>query len=213
MKKGEETRSNILKTAKSLFYKKGYKKTSMKEIAAAAGIAPGNLTYYFPTKDLLVSEILNNYFMDIKNFAINNIPKSRNAYYKHFYVSLIFNINIFNDKQIASFYHEILEKQSIDYLLHNSIDTVYKDFIKIFNLRITEKQFKYITAADYGARREILLKYFKEETSMPVKDLVIILLTTTSRIFGIKDIDLFRASHEAYIQIDHYQFADIKLLE
>lgn len=213
LKKGEETKNKILSTAKNFFYEKGYKKTSMKEIAETVGIAQGNLTYYFPTKDYLVSEIFNDYFLRIKDYAVKNIPKCRNAYYKHFYVSMIFNINIFGDPTTTSFYYETLKKQSVDFLMHSSVDLVYSDFVEIFNLPITKKQFKYLTAADYGARREVLLRYIEDDAKMPPKDLVVLILTNTSRLLGIRDVDLFRASYEAYRQIDRYSFSHIQLLK
>lgn len=210
--KGKQTECKIMDVAKNIFYEKGYHKTSMKEIAETAEIAPGNLTYYFPTKDALVSEIFNQYLSDIFYFAINKIPKSRNPYYKHFYVSMIFNTNIFNDAKTTTFYYETLQKKSLKFLMHHSIDHVYKDFKDVFNLPISKIQFEYITAADYGARREVLLKYIETHSKMPPKDLAIMILSNTSRLFGIKELDLFRASYEAYVHIDAYDFSSIKLL-
>lgn len=52
--KGEQTRRLILDTAVRLFGEQGYDKTTMRAIAAAAGVSVGNAYYYFPSKDHLV---------------------------------------------------------------------------------------------------------------------------------------------------------------
>ena len=51
-------RHRILNVAGQLFARHGYAKTSMREVAAQAGIAVGNLYHYFPGKDELFRELL-----------------------------------------------------------------------------------------------------------------------------------------------------------
>ncbi|MET7419589.1 TetR family transcriptional regulator [Dactylosporangium sp. NPDC005555] len=52
--KGEQTRRLIVDTAVRLFGEQGYDKTTMRAIAAAAGVSVGNAYYYFPSKNHLV---------------------------------------------------------------------------------------------------------------------------------------------------------------
>lgn len=52
--KSEETRQRILNAALDLFRAKGFWETTMREIAAAAGMATGAAYYYFPSKDAIV---------------------------------------------------------------------------------------------------------------------------------------------------------------
>lgn len=51
------TREIILQCARELFMERGYNSVSMRDIAEAAGIRVGNLTYHFPRKELLVEAI------------------------------------------------------------------------------------------------------------------------------------------------------------
>ncbi len=51
------TRERILEAARRLFNEKGYAATTVVEIAASVGISQGNLTYHFPTKRDLVTEL------------------------------------------------------------------------------------------------------------------------------------------------------------
>src|ERR1700741_5188078 len=52
--KSEETRELILDTALGLFRQKGFEKTTMREIASAAGVALGAAYYYYDSKHSLV---------------------------------------------------------------------------------------------------------------------------------------------------------------
>jgi AcrR family transcriptional regulator len=54
MKKSEATREKILEHALRLFRKRGFEKTTMRDVAKAAGLAVGAAYYYFPSKDALV---------------------------------------------------------------------------------------------------------------------------------------------------------------
>lgn len=52
--KSEQTRALILETAMRLFQERGYDKTTMRVIAAEAGVSVGNAYYYFESKELLI---------------------------------------------------------------------------------------------------------------------------------------------------------------
>jgi AcrR family transcriptional regulator len=51
-------REQIVKTARALFRKGGYSRTTMPAIASAAELAPGTLYLYFPSKQALYVELL-----------------------------------------------------------------------------------------------------------------------------------------------------------
>ena len=52
--RGEQTRTLIVDTALRLFREQGYEATTMRAIAAEAGVSVGNAYYYFPSKQHLV---------------------------------------------------------------------------------------------------------------------------------------------------------------
>lgn len=52
--KAEETRTRILDTALRLFRERGFDKTTMRDVAAEAGVATGAAYYYFRSKEELV---------------------------------------------------------------------------------------------------------------------------------------------------------------
>jgi AcrR family transcriptional regulator len=54
MTKSEATKQKILEAALKLFRKRGFERTTMRDVAKAAGVALGAAYYYFPSKDALV---------------------------------------------------------------------------------------------------------------------------------------------------------------
>jgi AcrR family transcriptional regulator len=54
----EKTRNAIIATARNLFIKKGFNKTTTRDIATGAKIATGTLFNYFPSKETLGMEII-----------------------------------------------------------------------------------------------------------------------------------------------------------
>lgn len=57
----QDTRKKILETALKLFSQKGYLGATTKEIASLAGIAEITLFRYFPSKEILFEEVINNF--------------------------------------------------------------------------------------------------------------------------------------------------------
>ena len=57
--KGHETREAILHAALSILVEEGYRAMSMRRVARACHMKLGNLTYHFPTRELLVRDLLN----------------------------------------------------------------------------------------------------------------------------------------------------------
>lgn len=56
---GEQTKRNILRESKKLFYKKGYTETTYNDISSAAKVNRALIPYHFKTKQILGLEIYN----------------------------------------------------------------------------------------------------------------------------------------------------------
>lgn len=57
-RKANLTQLDILQTAIKMFLENGYSATSPKVVAQALGLSPGNLTYYYPTKEHLLAVLI-----------------------------------------------------------------------------------------------------------------------------------------------------------
>jgi AcrR family transcriptional regulator len=58
-------RDEILAAAAGLFAAEGYRSTSMREVAAAAGILAGSLYHHFPSKEAIAVELVEEYHADL----------------------------------------------------------------------------------------------------------------------------------------------------
>ena len=56
--RNKDTREKLLRTAKNLFYKRGYSNTSIREIGVKAGISNSLLYHYFKNKEDILFEII-----------------------------------------------------------------------------------------------------------------------------------------------------------
>ena len=57
-RKPTPTKAMIIKIASELFFENGFSKTTSTEICKKAGISPGNLTFYFPTKEHILAVLV-----------------------------------------------------------------------------------------------------------------------------------------------------------
>ena len=59
-KKAEQTKQRLLDVSLELFLKKGFENTTMREIAANAGLAPGAAYYHFSSKESMIFDFYEN---------------------------------------------------------------------------------------------------------------------------------------------------------
>lgn len=211
--KGKKTKQKIIDTTKRLFYENGYNNVYVKDITHQCGIAAGNFTYYFPTKDSVAVEIFSQYINHIFEFIDTNICDIDHFYYKNLIMSLIFNINVFRDANIVRYYREVMHQRSHHYLLRMGIDEVYRFLLISFDIHYDEDEYFYFTCADLGARHEILINFMDGNFhNMDVIKLVRVLHNNTSKLMGIPQ-DLFDTMFDKAISIlNQYDFSKISML-
>jgi AcrR family transcriptional regulator len=69
----QKRREHILKTARKLFWKKGFPGSTMPDIAKAAELAPGTLYLYFPSKEAIYIELLAEGFGQLRDRLIGAV--------------------------------------------------------------------------------------------------------------------------------------------
>jgi len=214
--KGMQTKEKLYQIAKDLFYEQGYHKTTMKQISDIAGISSGNLTYYFSTKDKIVEELFHEYLERILTFIEDELlieGSEENIYQTYLYSGIIFNVNILKDEKTSRFFQEVLLKRSLYELIHTELDPVYQGLIKKYNLRMGSPiHYKYISRADQGARREVLLTFMETNERLPLIDFSMLILRYTSQLIEVPLIEYYRASLPVYNKLTAVDFSGIHLL-
>jgi AcrR family transcriptional regulator len=74
--KAEETRERIVDAALTLFREKGFDETTMRDVAAAAGMATGAAYYYFASKEELVMALYSRSAHEARGFVPAAIERS-----------------------------------------------------------------------------------------------------------------------------------------
>jgi AcrR family transcriptional regulator len=64
--KGKRTRGEIIDAAKSLFYERGYTRTSFSDIVEQTGIRRGNIYHYFKTKEEILDAVIRQHASDYR---------------------------------------------------------------------------------------------------------------------------------------------------
>jgi AcrR family transcriptional regulator len=64
--KSEETRERILNAALTLFHKRGFDASTMRDVAEEAGVATGAAYYYFPSKDAIIMDFYRRSSMEMQ---------------------------------------------------------------------------------------------------------------------------------------------------
>ncbi len=78
--KKDKTREVLLDKAAQMFSRQGYQSTSLKEIAAAAGMKAGSLYYHFASKEALMVEVLDRSIQFISDRVAEEIEKLDDEY-------------------------------------------------------------------------------------------------------------------------------------
>ena len=79
MEHSESVKQEILDTAKYVFAKYGYKKTTMNDIAKAIGKAKSSLYYYFSSKDEIFTCVVENELIKAKDLCLMNASKAEDC--------------------------------------------------------------------------------------------------------------------------------------
>ncbi|HEY5190897.1 MAG TPA: TetR/AcrR family transcriptional regulator, partial [Candidatus Deferrimicrobium sp.] len=66
-KRSERSRTAILEASLELFSSQGYRGTSIREIAEAAGVSTGNVYHHFADKETIFQTVLSQYWKAIEN--------------------------------------------------------------------------------------------------------------------------------------------------
>ena len=142
---GQETAQRILDVARQLFMEEGHGKLTMRRIAKAAGMSPGNLSYYYPTRADLLADLLQ-YVIDgyIRQFETLRDEASDDAD-EQFRAVLGFVFNDLGTRETTLFFPELWVLANRDDWIAQQMEKMYAqyrailvDVIGLINPGLTE---------------------------------------------------------------------------
>ena len=152
------TKELIYQTARRLMYENGYKKTTYQMIAQKANVPVGLVNYHFKKQELL-DKIYMDYLCQIQDFiAAQEEGLLDNELQAHMLQSNIMMTQIFRDSHILSFHLEVNESDLVPPAFHGAVRKKQVEILNYFHVDITPESYYWCAAAEYGARRELILQ-------------------------------------------------------
>ncbi|SHH58939.1 TetR/AcrR family transcriptional regulator [Virgibacillus chiguensis] len=174
----EKRRNQIIRSAISLFEKKGFHRTTTREIAKEAGFSIGTLYEYIRTKEDILFLVCDSIYLQVRERLEAQIDPD-NSSLAHFINVIRSYFYLMDDMQeeVIIMYQEVksLKKESKDYVLQKEKDMVSmleRVIAKCFphSLNSNERQLLanniFIQGQMWGFRRWMLQKQFTLETYM-----------------------------------------------
>ncbi|NLN97335.1 MAG: TetR/AcrR family transcriptional regulator [Eubacteriaceae bacterium] len=155
-KKGIETKNKILSVAKKLFYEKGFKETTIADIANTADVPVGLVNYYYKKNDLLgdafhqfILKIYTEIETQVGNHIENQIQRQL-IFYRLYYGS------IFNNENLLKLYRLYITK---DYILEETQEilqnNIYENIMEL-SLDIDHAVLQRLLVVEYGTRKQLV---------------------------------------------------------
>lgn len=152
------TKELIYQTARRLMYENGYKKTTYQMIAQKANVPVGLVNYHFKKQELL-DKIYMDYLCQIQDFiAAQAEGLLDNELQAHMLQSNIMMTQIFRESHILSFHLEVNESDLVPPAFHGAVRKKQVEILNYFHVDITPESYYWCAAAEYGARRELILQ-------------------------------------------------------
>ena len=210
----QSQKDKIMYYAKAEFYKNGYSKATLKNIAESAETNSGLILYHYKAKEQLARCIYTDFYRKIEDRVDEYVELNiNNALYRQILVSYIYYGIIFGDPNNTRFYSDISNEFKSNRVMHQEItDIVYHNYVKDFNLSVSKKDFQVYLIMGSGARALFFRNYLNGNIDVDLQEMVHYVESIMPRLMGIdqKTIDsyLLRADHT----IKEIEYSDIKFL-
>lgn len=178
------TRNKILLACKSNMKEKGYRKTTMTQIAKDSNINLSLLNYYFPKKENLLIAIMAEFINSIYYFALLN--SSRNSVVAYISTAHIYYNILLHEPQHLVFFKDILERPDRDDLsAYKNYNKIYYNLIDYLNINITHEEVTFREISTFGANHELLYAYMNDFIDMSFEELIENITKNTCSLFNI----------------------------
>ncbi|WP_303866521.1 TetR/AcrR family transcriptional regulator [Acetobacterium wieringae] len=160
------TRDRIYNTAKRLYLENGYANTPNTMIAKEAGVNLGLVTYYFKTKDIIASDMLNNNYETLYSHLLKYLPTDDELLQLITFFKLHFKLTGIDPHYDRFIYEmnkfDLLEKATRDGNLYELYKTLVAHNSQI---PISEKGLTLDCAvtASFGVIRALTMKQYEKE--------------------------------------------------
>ncbi|MCL1913464.1 MAG: TetR/AcrR family transcriptional regulator [Eubacteriaceae bacterium] len=212
--KNNKIKEDIYTTSKKAFYERGFLDVTLKEVAEQLGIPASLITYYFKTRDNLVSCIFDDFLKSIRNriesYANLNISS---ILFQQILTSYIYYDIVLSDENNTRFFKEILLRKNDSYQYYSpASDESCKAIAHEFGLTITQVEYEIFAQMQSSAKTAFFRHYFTNDMGLDILQIVMFLEGSSARQIGIDGKvvnDYLMRTHAVIRDID---YSDLKFL-
>ncbi|WP_373482056.1 TetR/AcrR family transcriptional regulator [Acetobacterium sp.] len=183
-RKGTQTKSNIITTAKVLFYENGYNKTGIQDIADRADVKLGTITYYYKKKDDMITDIYNVFFLALYDY-VSSVSENLNLYTKYCYSLVLYYEAILNDERNKTLYYEVLVKNVNPHGRTNITNTLNRSCLDFLNKNYIEADLEVIARSEYGARKELFIDFYEKNIKFTSRAMIYFFIRNLFRLMNL----------------------------
>lgn len=175
----------VLQEALTLFFEKGYEKTTTREIAERAGIERGHLYYYYRKKEDMLFGWYNQFLNIIQNMIEEKYHEEKNGYVLILLSDWLYYQAIDREKRFLKLLSTILENRNLTKV---KIDNTYNEYKRLLDERNTiydAREMHIGTCILIGAEVELFLRMMEEGSDMSYDEFVKRVLDIHLHTFGL----------------------------
>lgn len=171
-------RDNILKNSYKLFKKKGFKKTTTREIATSSQINKGLLHYYYNQKEDIVIEMYSDILNSLYSYVETNYKGKVKGYAYLALLNILFYKTMTFTEESLNFLSEMMSSRELTKVkTEKYVDSYYKIIVDE-KIPITRYQMLLALTVAVGAESELLLSIREGKIKMTYEKLA----TTVNKI-------------------------------
>jgi len=190
--KNSAVTDKILATAKELFLSKGFRATTIREIAQTADISLGLVLYYFKSKENLAGQIaydiLQQFYAQIDYGRMSSISTGAKLYVNN----LLFYEFQFSDTYYGPLFFELNITTDIIDSPSPSARRLTEQIIREHGLHVTSEENDIYLTALMGANKNLIKRYWYKELKLTPMQLTDLLISNYFYNIGLEDSEIAR---------------------
>ncbi len=204
------TKSKIYDSCKELFYEKGYKDTTYKDIQSYSAINPSLINYYFKSKKNIAGLVYADLLKDVKELVKSYMLENLGHYELQYGTTLehiIFLQLFYHDDNLKKFYYDLCSDSILLEVDSEKLTDFYELHNKTYDLNLSHHKITLIQIANVSISQGLTTKYFEGYINTSVEEYIAFRTENMYRMMGISQERIEEISKNAW---EIYNGMDVK---
>lgn len=168
----KDMEKNILLVSTNLFINQGYDKTTIRQIAEAAGIGRGHLYYYFRKKEDILIHILKQIINKIYDDVIESSNDTNEIMLSYALIQCIYTYTLVYNEKLFRIYIQASDIEIVRREAQNILIDLCKKKAKEMNYDICEKDICLSVTIGFAGECELLKRFYNGDKNFDIDSIV-----------------------------------------